>query len=526
MREVWTSDVLLVGGANEVVHTSIAISQRQIDRVQGFVVLVTPTGTPLLTAVPSISASGHLDVTISNTAAPGNTAHWRLDVTLNHSVQQTTSGNTGANWTIVVFNSGGGGVPAPQNLAQTYAIGTLSAHQTMTLTDANGGGVIVDGTDAGLTVPGAAFEVRASDTIATPTLLSRYGDDAVAHVLEFSKARGNFGAPADAQTGDAIGVLSFDPRINGALYAGGVSIQAVCQAVGGPTLRTSLDFYVTAPGGPNVTFLSHRIYASAANTSEFIVYGVNSNVRPDGNYEGLLGGTSHIWRAAYLGDALLYRASDDAVSSYIRFLKARNTLAAPAPVQDNDELGSIDFYGYPVAAYTQDARIVSIVTNPAPTYRTGLNFYMTHGGALGLIMEMNGDGVAGAAIVRIYNDPTVIPNVNGTGNLGANGVQWGFAHINTARIYENVCLLGGIVGGGALGTVLFQNTSTMPVPQANQVYLGSEDFSGQQGTDLAVLSISGEEPAIIGGEAPQTHLIPIRFNGVSYYLHATDNTEV
>ena len=109
---------------------------------------MTPTGQPLLTAIPSI-VNGHLVVTIANTAAPGNTTHWRLDVTLNHSFQQTTSGNTGANWTIVVFNSGGAGVPAPQNLAQTYAIGTLSAHQTMTLTDANGGGIIVDGTSSG-----------------------------------------------------------------------------------------------------------------------------------------------------------------------------------------------------------------------------------------------------------------------------------------------------------------------------------------------------------------------------------------
>jgi hypothetical protein len=521
LREVWTSDAPLNGGDNEIVPTDISVSTRQLDRVQGFLIVTAAAGTPALLAVPSVGANGRLVVTVFNGAAPGNTASWRLDVTVNQSTQQATTGATGSLWTILVLNPVLGGGPAvPQTLDDTYDVGIASANQTMTLTDAHGGGIIIDATDAGLTVPGAAFEVRASTTIATPTLLSRYGDDAVSAALQIAKARGTFGVPADAQTGDSCGTVNFTARVNGAFYDGSY-IEGVCEAVGGPTLRTSLNFYITAPAAPNVRFRALQIYAWGSNIGETIVFGATSNVRPNGNDEGYLGTTAHIWNTAYLGNALLYHASDDAVSSVLQFSKSRGTLAIPANTQTTDQLGTISFYGYS-GGTVEGARIASEVMSMAGGIGASLDFY-TKLNVGAVTRSLRIDTIAGPFHRVTLTDPGQIipggwPN---TSQIGTDVFTWNAGYFNNVRVGVG----GGIdIVGGVTGTLLFNNTSTMPVPQANQVYLGSKDFGGFGGTNLAVLEISAEEPPIVYGEEAVNRLIPIRYNGVPYYLHATDVT--
>jgi len=59
----------------------------------------------------------------------------------------------------------------------------------------------------------------------------------------------------------------------------------------------------------------------------------------------------------------------------------------------------------------------------------------------------------------------------------------------------------------------------MPVgPQLDRVYAGAENFV--TGTNLAALSLVGEEPAVAVGALVVDTVIPIRYNGISYYLTA------
>jgi len=215
------------------------------------------------------------------------------------------------------------------------------------------------------------------------------------------------------------------------------------------------------------------------------------------------------------------RIGGQAPGPNLQFSRARGTYAAPAAVANDDELGTLDFYGYPVNTFTLDARIVSTVEVAAPTYATALQFYVTaRGGALARAARLDMNGVGSNTTLLLYNNPDVEPGVDHTGRLGESTNRWGSIHVDTVHAYSNVCLKGAVVGGGATGTVLLLNTATMPVPQANQVYLGSNDFGVGHGSNLATLAISAEEPAVaLAAEVADT-LIPVLYDGAPYYLFA------
>jgi hypothetical protein len=89
LREVWQSSAPLDGGAAEAITTGIACSAAKLSQVQASVTLRQIVNAPSFAdPVLSISPTGKLVVTLTNTAGAGNTATWLLDVTLNHSVQQ------------------------------------------------------------------------------------------------------------------------------------------------------------------------------------------------------------------------------------------------------------------------------------------------------------------------------------------------------------------------------------------------------------------------------------------------------
>jgi hypothetical protein len=316
-----------------------------------------------------------------------------LDVELTQSSQQGSDGQPAV---VEVINGVmGAAAPLAQNLTQTYDFGVAVADQTMTLTDAHLGGILIDGTSAAWTGAGtpSALEIRQSDTVAggTPALLTRRGADAAGAVLRFDKARGTF--------------------------------------------------------------------------------------------------------------------------------------AAPAPVQTNDVLGEIGFYGYPVGAFTQDARIVAgCLVNAGPNYATALDFYVRSIGGLALQWSMQGGGGVTAAALVGFANPVIRPDADHTGSVGEAAQRWLQANVDTVNAHVNVCLGGGAIAGAASHTVMLPNDGTQPGIQANQVYLGAEDFGGASGTNLAALEISSEEPAqLVGGNVVDA-VIPIRFNGAPYLLHATNDT--
>jgi hypothetical protein len=88
-REVWSDAVPLDGGTSRTINTGIRIrGLGELCKVFGVLDVQMVAGAPVLTTLLTIGAGGYLLVTISNTAAAGNTATYALDVWWISSMQQ------------------------------------------------------------------------------------------------------------------------------------------------------------------------------------------------------------------------------------------------------------------------------------------------------------------------------------------------------------------------------------------------------------------------------------------------------
>lgn len=147
LREVWQEAAAQNGGVTAVVTTGIRISAGQLSSVEGLLTVTAAAGTPNFPMPTLAVVGGFLTISVANIAAPGNTGTWTLDVKLVHSHQQARRAGTGY---ILVAGGGASGL-ANGTLATTYAAGAAQADQTMVVLDAKGGGIIVDGSNVGLT---------------------------------------------------------------------------------------------------------------------------------------------------------------------------------------------------------------------------------------------------------------------------------------------------------------------------------------------------------------------------------------
>jgi len=223
---------------------------------------------------------------------------------------------------------------------------------------------------------------------------------------------------------------------------------------------------------------------------------------------------------------LFSRWGNIAAGPNLQFSKARGTYGVPAVLNAGDELGTIDFYSYNVDAFTLDARIVATTRLASPDHGVGLDFHITSANIVrhqAMTLYGHGPSEGSVTILKLYTSPYVLPDVTNTGSLGNSTLRWNGLYCDDAWVYKNI-LLGGLwaAGGGAELTLVLHNTSVMPVPQANQVYIGSNDFGVNAGSNLAVLEISAEEPPVAVGAAVVDMLIPLRYNGRKFYLHATE----
>jgi hypothetical protein len=404
-REIWRELVAQTPGDGAIpITTNIRIGAGQLCRVQGVFACDVPTGSPAWTVVPSRNAAGFLVVTVTNTAAGGNNGTWTLDVRLVQSPSQAnqgaTQGSPGTTGYIVISNGATSGLNAPQTLAATYLIGGAAADQTMTLTDTDGGGILINATDADFTDT-SALEIRQNHAHESPLLLSR--------------------------------------------YLASVNV-----------------------AGPNLTFYR-----------EGGVFGANGNVATD------------------------------------------------------DELGTIDFSGYNAGGAGIFARIVGLAINvgadPDFLLNSAIDFYCSYENIVTRAWRM--DKSANGAVLIGYGaggspSPTIMPSANGIGTLGLVGTQWHAIHVETANVYDNVCLDGAAPDAAAHNTILLPVAGTgMPAPQVGQVYLGAVTFTGDSGQADAALALVSEELAIAIGQKVATHLIPLNFNGHDYYVLAYDDDQ-
>jgi hypothetical protein len=636
-REIW-NEAAHQGPGAQLITTGIRISAAKLACVHGLLTIDAAVGAPVITALPSVGPTGFLVVTVTNLTG-GTTADWTLDVQLKQSPSQANR-STDVIGYIQVASGVTGGLAGSQNLAQTYDVGTLAAHQTMTIDDVgHGGGIIIDASTAAATAAAPCLLARQSATVATPVQIARCGEDAGAPTLFFNKARGTFGALADVQVNDAVGSIGFYGYYTG-FYRLRATISAEVLGLGGAS-ETGLIFSLSHGG---FTEDCWRMDGTSLATNTLRGYG-DPRFIPDTNDAGYLGiGDTALWHELNINNGNLRHASNDAVSSSLHFYKARGTYAVPVDVQVDDVLGSVGFYGYYTGFYRLRAAISSEVLGLGGASETGLIFSLSHSGTVEDCWRIDGTSLA-TNTLRGYGDPSFIPDTNDTGYLGVSNTNlWHELNINNgnlrhatndavgsritftkargtyavpldvqvadilgtidfygylagdtqgARITcETTAVAGGLgaavdiytktalgavtrslridtnatpthrliltdsgeiipdvwpntstIGsstnpwhggyftnlalgtaagvapaGGATGTLLLTNDSVMPVPQANQVYLGSKDFTG--GTNLAVLAISSEEPAVATEAVDATALIPILFNGGDYYLLA------
>lgn len=273
LREVWQKTDAQ-GPGDVVVTTGIKLSAKQLNRVEGRLVLTSVANTPVFSGVASI-VGGFLVITVTNAGAPGATATWTLELTLNHSLQQRS---TNGGMTLLVLNGtlGAPPPPIPETLAQAYATGAVAADQTLVVKDANGGPVIVSGTDnVGLTA-GPLFEVVAGEQ-AAQVVFSQYSTLFNMNV-ELVRSRGTIGAPADVQVADPLGGISWNGRVG--LVRSAATIQAVVTSVAGPAISAALDVYTSFNDVPTQAV---RFVTDAAG-SRVVVYGnlCAGNITPGG----------------------------------------------------------------------------------------------------------------------------------------------------------------------------------------------------------------------------------------------------
>ena len=118
-REVWQDTAPLDGGSTLIVHTGIRANTISLSQVFGILSLRNIAGVPDISAVASISANGHLDVALTNAAAPGNSATWQLNVVLTHSIQQARDPlGPGCIYVIGPSGGNGGGNLVVENIAE------------------------------------------------------------------------------------------------------------------------------------------------------------------------------------------------------------------------------------------------------------------------------------------------------------------------------------------------------------------------------------------------------------------------
>jgi hypothetical protein len=494
LREIWQDAVGQPGGPPVPIQTDIKISRPQFSRIRGRLFVDGIVGAPLpAVGNVAVGANGCLSFDVAN-GIGGSSFRWTLDVELTHSIQQGMDPVPGAQFQVISGILAG--IPAAQTLAQTYDFGAASVDQTMVLdTAAKGGGVIIDGSTASVTADGVSLEIRQNAFWSIPTMVRRTGDIVAGPVLRFDRSRGSFAVPLSVQDGDIVGTIDFTANAGalGVQFAGRIQVPVVSFSEGGLS-ETAIDYSVSLVGVETKVWRMDHNNNSA--TGRLIGYGVE----------------------------------DSDISSILQFVKGRGTLAAPTSIQTNDALGVIDFRAYAGGSYNSYAQIrcqaINVGAGPGFLVRSALDFYASYDSAEASLFEIRRLSAAGAGVFECIGDGVLQPAVNNQGYIGTvTGTSWKVVAAYNIYSFANV-LIGDYTDHGANHTLGLTNDSTMPVPTANRVFLGSKDWTGSPfgGIAGAVFEISAEALVQPSGAQAADTLIPIRYNGVNYVLLAFNAT--
>jgi hypothetical protein len=225
---------------------------------------------------------------------------------------------------------------------------------------------------------------------------------------------------------------------------------------------------------------------------------------------------------------LVGRRGDISSGPNLQFAKARGTFVAPDQVTTNDEMGVIDFYGYTAGAMGRFAGITAPVINvgagPGFEVRSAIDFYTSYGSVINKAFRMRMNGAGGGGILECIGDGLILPDVDNQGQLGSPvSNSWAALSVYTAYVLANIRMGGTTMVAGTSHAIVFPNDAVLPVPTANQVYVGSNDWTPSGGSFYAALSISAE--ALINedqGAEDYDVGVPLVYNGKNYLLLARD----
>lgn len=355
----------------------------------------------------------------------------------------------------------------------------------------------------------------------------------------------------DAFTGaPAVGAV---PAVN----AGGFLVVSITNPVAGSTIRWTLDIQLThsmqqatdiaAPGvilvvngtlttGLLTTETLHQAYGvGLATLDQTMVIDSNKGggVIVDASTAAVTGGLYGLEvrqnASGFSTPMAISRRGNDTLGPILEFNKARGAFPPGAAADDqvNDIFGNITFIGRVNNLSSICGAIQAVCTAVAAGgLSSALAFYTTFTNVPALSWKMyranTGPVDTGAVLRGFGTEPLILPDVDSSGRIGsaALSARWGAVDAFGVYGWAFVSLGGAAIVSGADKVVLFPNTSVMPAPQVDQVYLGSKNFGASVGTNLAVLEISAGEPVASAGEITANTLIPIRYNGVPYYLFA------
>jgi hypothetical protein len=298
-REIWQETTPQAGGPPQGFTTGIRASAQTLSRVRALLSIDSVTGTPSPNNSLSLTADGFIHVSIGN-GNVGSSVTWTLDIELTLSTQQANDPSHGP-VVQVAYSVLAGGLVSTETLSQAYALGAAHADQTMSLTDAKGGGPLIDGSGAGFTT-GPTLEVRQNALHDVPLQVSRYINQVSGPDIQLYHSRGTAGAPLDIQVGDELGSLQFSARFGGAVADGG-RITAVCIG-NSPNFDTALDFYVANRGGG--TSHAWRMNSDSVGATPMLIGYNFPIIVPSATNQGLLGQSGAVWNTIYVTTADVY----------------------------------------------------------------------------------------------------------------------------------------------------------------------------------------------------------------------------
>jgi hypothetical protein len=358
-REIWSDTDGQPGGGSVTVVTGIRMSPPHLSRIRGQLIITEIVGAPIPVAQVQLTPTGFLQVFIGN-AVGGSSIKWVLDVERTESQQQRID-PASPNGVITVVNGTMNAVGGAQTLAQTYAFGSDPAHQRMILLDADGGGITIDGTDAGMTVNGVSLEIRQSTICSTPTVIGRRGDDALAGLLQFDKTRGTALAPANLHDNDLLGSIEFYGRVGGAPVRGARVVGIATGTAVGTTLTAGIDVYGAAASAPSQ--IVRLDVSGPGGTPELILYG-NGYIVPSNNNQGHIGISGNIWQDLAVYTANVYAnisMGGAAVGGGANLtIMLTNTAMMPGSQANQVYLGSLDFWAAANAALAVSAEALAV----------------------------------------------------------------------------------------------------------------------------------------------------------------------